>query len=89
MLETVWDRFVLVKQKDIVERFELPTDGQLPPAMLDRLAEQAPPVPDPVPPVPSDEVPVDVDVVADQAAEEAKTAEFFRWSEMSKSQRRN
>eukprot|EP00820_Chromera_velia_P017858 Cvel_6675.t1-p1 / transcript=Cvel_6675.t1 / gene=Cvel_6675 / organism=Chromera_velia_CCMP2878 / gene_product=Copia protein, putative / transcript_product=Copia protein, putative / location=Cvel_scaffold331:97930-99252(+) / protein_length=441 / sequence_SO=supercontig / SO=protein_coding / is_pseudo=false len=78
-----------VKQKDIVERFELPTDGQLPPAVLDRLAEQAPPVSDPVPPIPSDEVPVDVDVVADQAAEEANTAEFLRWSEMSKSQRRN
>uniref|UniRef100_A0A0G4HDZ3 Reverse transcriptase Ty1/copia-type domain-containing protein n=1 Tax=Chromera velia CCMP2878 TaxID=1169474 RepID=A0A0G4HDZ3_9ALVE len=78
-----------VKQKDIVERFELPADGQLPSAMLDRLAEQAPPVPDPVPPIPSDEVPVDVDVVADQAAKEANTAEFLRWSEMSKSQRRN
>uniref|UniRef100_A0A0G4HN43 Uncharacterized protein n=1 Tax=Chromera velia CCMP2878 TaxID=1169474 RepID=A0A0G4HN43_9ALVE len=64
-------------------------DGQLPPAMLDRLAEQAPPVPDPVLPIPSDEVPVDVDIVADQAAEEANTAEFLRWPEMSKSQRRN
>uniref|UniRef100_A0A0G4GDX4 Integrase catalytic domain-containing protein n=1 Tax=Chromera velia CCMP2878 TaxID=1169474 RepID=A0A0G4GDX4_9ALVE len=69
-----------VKQKDIVERFELPADGQLPPAVLDRLTEQAPPVPDPVPPVPSDKVPVDVDVVADQAAEEANTAEFLRWT---------
>uniref|UniRef100_A0A0G4H5N9 Reverse transcriptase Ty1/copia-type domain-containing protein n=1 Tax=Chromera velia CCMP2878 TaxID=1169474 RepID=A0A0G4H5N9_9ALVE len=78
-----------VKQKDIVERFQLPTDGQLPPAILDRLAEQAPPVPDPVPPVPSDKVPVDVDVVADQAAEEANTAEFLWWFKMSTSQRRN
>uniref|UniRef100_A0A0G4H0T0 Uncharacterized protein n=1 Tax=Chromera velia CCMP2878 TaxID=1169474 RepID=A0A0G4H0T0_9ALVE len=78
-----------VKQKDIMERFELPADGQLPPAVFDRLAEQAPPVSDPVSPVPSDEVPVDVDVVADQAGEEANTAEFLRWSEMSKSQRRN
>uniref|UniRef100_A0A0G4HBB7 Uncharacterized protein n=1 Tax=Chromera velia CCMP2878 TaxID=1169474 RepID=A0A0G4HBB7_9ALVE len=78
-----------VKQKDIVERFELPADGQLPPAVLNRLAEQAPPVPDPVPLIPLDEVPVDVDVVTDQAAEEANTAEFFRWSKMSKSQRRN
>uniref|UniRef100_A0A0G4ID51 Reverse transcriptase Ty1/copia-type domain-containing protein n=1 Tax=Chromera velia CCMP2878 TaxID=1169474 RepID=A0A0G4ID51_9ALVE len=78
-----------VKQKDIVERFNLPADGQLPPAVLDRLTEQVPPVPDPVPPIPSDEVPVDVDVIADQAAEEANTAEFLRWSEMSKSQRRN
>uniref|UniRef100_A0A0G4GWU1 Uncharacterized protein n=1 Tax=Chromera velia CCMP2878 TaxID=1169474 RepID=A0A0G4GWU1_9ALVE len=78
-----------VKQKDIVERFEFPADGQLPPAVLDRLAEQAPPVLDPVPLVPSDEVPVDVDVVADQAAEEANTAEFLQWSEMSESQRRN
>uniref|UniRef100_A0A0G4HZ15 Uncharacterized protein n=1 Tax=Chromera velia CCMP2878 TaxID=1169474 RepID=A0A0G4HZ15_9ALVE len=78
-----------VKQKDIVERFKLPADGQLLPAVLNRLAEQAPPVSDPVPPIPSDEVPVDVDVVADQAAKEANTAEFLRWSEMSKSQRRN
>uniref|UniRef100_A0A0G4FRR4 Uncharacterized protein n=1 Tax=Chromera velia CCMP2878 TaxID=1169474 RepID=A0A0G4FRR4_9ALVE len=78
-----------VKQKDIVERFKLPTDGQLPPAVLDRLAEQAPPVPDPVSPIPSDEVPVDVDIFADQAAEEANTVEFLRWSEISKSQRRN
>uniref|UniRef100_A0A0G4HPH5 Uncharacterized protein n=1 Tax=Chromera velia CCMP2878 TaxID=1169474 RepID=A0A0G4HPH5_9ALVE len=78
-----------VKQKDIVEQFELPADGQLPPAVLDRLAEQAPPVPDPVPPVPLDEVPVDVDVVADQAAKEANTTEFLRWSEMSKSQKKN
>uniref|UniRef100_A0A0G4I018 Uncharacterized protein n=1 Tax=Chromera velia CCMP2878 TaxID=1169474 RepID=A0A0G4I018_9ALVE len=46
-------------------------------------------MPDPIPSVPSDEVPVDVDIVADQAAKEANTAEFLRWSEMSKSQRRN
>uniref|UniRef100_A0A0G4ICM6 Uncharacterized protein n=1 Tax=Chromera velia CCMP2878 TaxID=1169474 RepID=A0A0G4ICM6_9ALVE len=55
----------IVKQKDIVERFELPADGQLPPAVLDRLAEQAPPVLDPVPLIPLDEVPVDVDIIAD------------------------
>uniref|UniRef100_A0A0G4HSG5 Reverse transcriptase Ty1/copia-type domain-containing protein n=1 Tax=Chromera velia CCMP2878 TaxID=1169474 RepID=A0A0G4HSG5_9ALVE len=80
-----------VKQKDIVERFEISSDGRLPQSVLDRLAEQALPSPDssdpPVPPVPDSEIPVDVDVVAEQAAEEAATAEFVRWSEMSKSQR--
>uniref|UniRef100_A0A0G4G9C8 Uncharacterized protein n=1 Tax=Chromera velia CCMP2878 TaxID=1169474 RepID=A0A0G4G9C8_9ALVE len=80
-----------VKQKDIVERFEISPDGRLPQFVFDRLAKQAPPSPDssdpPVPPVPDTEIPVDVDVIAEQAAEEAATAEFVRWSEMSKSQR--
>eukprot|EP00820_Chromera_velia_P019153 Cvel_28031.t1-p1 / transcript=Cvel_28031.t1 / gene=Cvel_28031 / organism=Chromera_velia_CCMP2878 / gene_product=hypothetical protein / transcript_product=hypothetical protein / location=Cvel_scaffold3599:12922-15407(+) / protein_length=181 / sequence_SO=supercontig / SO=protein_coding / is_pseudo=false len=69
-----------VKQKDIVERFEISPNGRLPQSVLDRLAEQASPSPDssdpPVPPVPDSEIPVDVDVVAEQAAEEAVTAEF-------------
>uniref|UniRef100_A0A0G4GRX6 Uncharacterized protein n=1 Tax=Chromera velia CCMP2878 TaxID=1169474 RepID=A0A0G4GRX6_9ALVE len=82
-----------VKQKDIVERFKIrfSPDGRLPQSVLDRLAEQAPPSSDssdpPVPPVPDSEIPVDVDIVAEQAVEEAATAEFVQWSEMSKSQR--
>uniref|UniRef100_A0A0G4FN68 Integrase catalytic domain-containing protein n=1 Tax=Chromera velia CCMP2878 TaxID=1169474 RepID=A0A0G4FN68_9ALVE len=89
---TEFDR---IAQKDIVERFNLPAEGRLPESILQRLAEEAPQPEPPVPqPVTENSDPVDVDFpspvdgVVEQVAKEARAAEFVRWSQMTKKQRK-
>uniref|UniRef100_A0A0G4F0B1 Reverse transcriptase Ty1/copia-type domain-containing protein n=1 Tax=Chromera velia CCMP2878 TaxID=1169474 RepID=A0A0G4F0B1_9ALVE len=89
---TEFDR---IAQKDIVERFDLPAKGRLPESILQRLAEEAPHLEPPVPqPVAENSDPVDVDFpspvdgIVEQVVEEARVAEFSRWSQMTKKQRK-